>query len=180
MLISTTSCLPCAGTRVSRVRSGAALEFVAALLILFAAPPALSEDTPPEKPAVWVCSRPEVPPLPSQPTARDVYDQNLRHRLRARECEIESRRRSEPNGTESCYFGPEFVRITNERYEEIRQAHKADPVELWHAILSEPEDPNQPPIEIRITSKSGPTCKSDYDRELQDEVDALTKELNVR
>jgi len=66
------------------------------------------------------------------------------------------------------------------RYEEIRQAHKSDPVELWHALLAEPEDPNLPPIEIRVTSKSGPNCKSDQDRKLEAEASAIQKELNFR
>ena len=130
--------------------------------------------------APWTCTRPELPPLPSQPTERDLRDQKLRGRLREIGCEIDGRRRLEPGGQESCYFGPEYARITNQRYEEIWQAHKADPVELWHALLSEPEDPNLPPIEIRVVSKSGPNCKSDYDRKLEAEEEALQKELNFR
>lgn len=131
-------------------------------------------------PAPDVCSAPQVPPLPSPASERDLKDQNLRHQLRAKECELEARRRSDPGGMQSCYFGPEFVRISNERYEELRQAHKADPVELWHAILSEPEDPNLPALEIVVTSKSGPNCKNDYERQLEAEIDALAKQLNVR
>ncbi len=162
------------------MRFRVALCNVGALLLLGAAEPARAQVADAKPPASKICTIPDVPPLPSQPTARDVQDQSLRHRLRSVECELEARRRIDPEGMESCYFGPEFVRISNERYEEIRQAHKADPVELWHALLSEPEDPNLPAIEIRITSKSGPTCKSDHDRKLEDEIDALTKELNVR
>lgn len=127
-----------------------------------------------------VCSAPEVPPLRSPASERDREDQKIRHQLRAKECELEARRRADPGGLQSCYFGPEFVRISNERYEEIRQAHKADPVELWHAILSEPEDPNLPALEIVVTSKSGPNCKNDYERQLEAEIDALAKRLNVR
>lgn len=162
------------------MRFRATLAQVNALLILLASQPALSEETAPQKPAVRACSRPEVPPLPSPPTERDRHDQNLRHRLRSRECEIEARRRSEPDGSQSCYFGPELVRISNQRYEEIWQAHKLDRVELWHALLSETEDPNLPPIEVRVVSKSGTSCKPDYDRQLLDEVEALLKQLNVR
>ena len=153
---------------------------VGALLLLAAAAPAPAQDAAPKPTSPVVCSAPEVAPLPDPPTERDLRDHALRHRIRSKECELEARRRADPEGMQSCYFGPELVRISNERYEEIRQAHKADPVELWHAILSEPEDPALPAIEIRITSKSGPNCKSDYERQLEAEVNALMKELNVR
>jgi hypothetical protein len=151
-----------------------------ALLVLVATPTARAQVTRPEPPAAAPCSQPALPPLPSEPSARDLRDQGLRVRLRAIECELEARRRIAPDGTESCYFGPEYARISNERYEEIWQAHKSDPVELWHALLSEPEDPNLPAIELRVTSKSGPNCKSDYDRKLEREAEAIQKELNFR
>jgi hypothetical protein len=97
---------------------------------------------------------------------------------RAIECELEAPPTS--RWPESCYFGPEYARISNERYEEIWQAHKSDPVELWHALLSEPEDPNLPAIELRVTSKSGPNCQSDYERKLESEASAIQKQLNFR
>jgi len=149
-------------------------------LLVLAATTVLAEETKPPKPAPWTCTRPEIPPLPNEPSERDLRDQSLRVRLREIECEIDARNRLEPGGQESCYFGPEFARISNQRYEEIRQAHRGDPVELWHALLREPEDPNLPPIEIRVTSKSGPNCKSDYDRKLEAEANAIQKELNFR
>ena len=151
-----------------------------ALLLAAVSTTARAEDAKPAAPAPWSCTRPEIRPLPSEPSARDLRDRGLRARLREIECEIDARRHVEPGGQESCYFGPEYARISNERYEEIRQKHKSDPVELWHALLSEPEDPNLPPIEIRVTSKSGPNCKSDYDRKLQADADAIQKELNFR
>lgn len=150
------------------MRFRAALPAVGALLLLGATP------------EPNVCSAPEVPPLPSPASERDRHDQRIRYQLRAKECELEARRRADPGGMQSCYFGPEFVRISDERYEEIRQAHKADPVELWHAILSEPEDPNLPALKVVVSSKSGPNCKNDYERQLEAEIDALTKQLNVR
>ena len=151
-----------------------------ALLILLAPTAARAQEVKPVPPSAGTCTRPELPRLPSAPTARDLHDQGLRARLREIECEIEARARLAPGGQQSCYFGPEFVRISNERYEEIRQAHKSDPVDLWHALLSEREDPNLPAIEIRVTSKSGPNCKSDRDRLLEDEANAMQKELNIR
>ena len=151
-----------------------------ALLVLVATPMARAQDTKPKPPSAGPCSQPELPPLPSEPSARDVRDQGLRVRLRVIECELEARRRIAPTGTESCYFGPEYARISNQRYEEIWQAHKSDPVELWHALLSEPEDPNLPAIEIRVTSKSGPNCQSDYERKLESEASAIQKQLNFR
>lgn len=150
------------------------------LLVFAAAPAARAQDTKPEAPAPWTCTRPEVPPLPSKPSARDLHDQGLRFRLRTIHCEIDARRRLEPEGQEICYFGPELARISNERYEEIWQAHKGDRAELWHALLAEPEDPNLPPIVIRVTSKSGPNCGSDDDRKLESEASAIQKELNIR
>ena len=163
------------------MRALAALAAGAASLLSITAPTAArAEDPKPKAPAPWTCTRPEVPLLPSEPSARELRDQGLRLRQREIECELDARRRRAPDGVESCYFGPEFARISNQRYEEIRQAHKSDPVELWHALLSEPEDPNLPPIEIRVTSKSGPNCKSDYDRKLEAEADAIQKELNFR
>jgi len=156
--------------------------FVAAgaLFVVLSAPSARAQDAKPVPPTAGTCTQPELSPLPTAPTARDLHDRGLRARLRDVECEIEARARLAPGGVETCYFGPEFVRISNERYEEIRQAHKSDPVDLWHALLTEPEDPNLPAIEIRVTSKSGPNCKSDRDRQLEDEADALHKALNVR
>jgi hypothetical protein len=134
----------------------------------------------PAPPSAGICTRPEVPPLTRDPSPRDLHDQGLRFRLREIECQIDALARLEPGGQESCYFGPEYARISNQRYEELWQAHKSDPVELWHALLSEPEDPNLPPIELRVTSKSGPNCKSDHDRQLESEAEAIQKELNFR
>jgi hypothetical protein len=159
------------------MRRSAATAAWLALLVVAAAPTARAEDA---KPAPWTCTRPELSPLPREPTARDLHDHGLRARLREIECELERRRSLGAGALESCYFGPEYARITNERYEEIRQAHKGDPVELWHALLREPEDPNLPPIEIRVSSKSGPNCADDRDRKLEAEADAVLKELNVR
>ena len=162
------------------MRHRAASAIWVVLLVAGAATAARADEAKPAKPAVWVCTRPEVPPLTSDPSPRDLHDQGLRFRLREIECKIDALERLEPGGHESCYFGPEYTRISNPRYEEIRQAHKSDPVELWHALLSEPEDPNLPPIEIRVTSKSGPNCKSDQDRKLEAEASAIQKELNFR
>ena len=162
------------------MRHRAASAIAVALLVAGAASAARADDAKPAKPAAYACTRPEVPPLTGDPSPRDLHDQGLRFRLRELECKIETLRRLEPGGHERCYFGPEYARISNQRYEEIRQAHKSDPVELWHALLREPEDPNLPPIEIRVTSKSGPNCKTDQDRQLEAEVSALQKELNFR
>lgn len=152
----------------------------AALISSLPAPAARAQDAKPAPASVWTCTRPEVAPTSSDATPRDVRDHDLRVRLRTIECELDGRRRIAPDGNESCYFGPEYARISNERYEEIRQAHQTDPVELWHALLSEPEDPNLPPIEIRVTSKSGPNCQSDRDRKLEIEAGEIQKELNFR
>jgi len=162
------------------MRHRAASAIWVALLIAGAALAARADEAKPAKPAAWVCTRPDVPPLTKNPSARHLHDQGLRQRQREIECELDARRRLTPDGVESCYFGPEWLRISNPRYEEIRQAKKSDPVELWHALLSEPEDPNLPPIEIRVTSKSGPNCKSDQDRKLESEAEAIQKELNFR
>jgi hypothetical protein len=152
-----------------------------ALLVTASALAARGEDAKPApKRAPFVCTRPQLEPLPSDATPRDRHDRGLRARLREVECELEFRKHTAAGAGESCYFGPEFTRISNQRYEEIRQAHKSDPVELWHALLREPEDPNLPPIEIRVTSKSGPNCGSDRDRQLEAEANALQKELNFR
>ncbi len=160
------------------------LALLLALALVSALPPSrsLAEDAKPApKPrAPFVCTRPQLTPLPADATPRDLHDQKLRARLREVECELDFRRSAGADGSESCYFGPEFTRISNQRYEEIRQAHKGDPVELWHALLREPEDPNLPPIEIRVTSKSGPNCRDDRDRALEAEANALHKELNFR
>jgi hypothetical protein len=125
------------------------------VLVVAAALAVRGEDAEPPKPAPFVCTQPQLPPLPRDYTKRDLDDHRLRARLREIECELEFRRRA--GGTESCYFGPEYARITNQRYEEIRQAHKSDPVELWHALLREPEDPNLPPIGSASHSRSRPT-----------------------
>lgn len=162
------------------MRFPAALLTGSVWLILVAAPLARAQDAKPAPPSVWTCTRPEVSPTSSEATPRDVRDHALRVRLRTIECELDGRRRIAPDGNESCYFGPEYARISNERFEEIRQAHLADPVELWHALLSEPEDPNLPAIELRVSSKSGPNCQSDHDRKLEVEADAIQKELNFR
>ncbi len=180
MRTSTASCRPSASRWARRVRFLAALLTGSAVLGWVAAPAARAQDAKPAKPSVWTCTRPEVAPTSSDASPRDVRDHALRVRLRAIECELDGRRRIAPDGNESCYFGPEYARISNARYEEIRQTHLTDPVELWHALLSEPEDPNLPPIEIRVTSKSGPNCQSDRDLKLEAEANAIQKELNFR
>lgn len=163
------------------MRAHAALAAGAASLLSIAAPiSARAQDQKPKPPPAWTCTRPEVPALPSEPTERDLRDQPLRQRLRALQCELDTRRHLAPERQESCYFGPETVRISAKRYDEIRAAHKDDPVELWHALLSEPEDPTARPIEARVMSKSGPNCGDDRDRVLEDEIDAIQKELNFR
>ena len=162
------------------MRFHAAILIGAALHSSITTPAARAQDAKPAPPAVGLCTRPEVPPTSSEATPRDLRDHALRVRLRTIECELDGRRRVSPDGIESCYFGPEYARISNERYEEIRQAHRSDPVELWHAILSEPEDPNLPAIEIRVVSKSGPNCQSDRDRKLEAEANAIQKDLNFR
>lgn len=162
------------------MRHRAASAACLALLVAGSALGARADEPKPAKPAPWSCTRPEVPPLPSNPSPRDRHDQSLRFRLRELECKIDALKYLQPEGHETCYFGPEYARISNQRYEEIRQAHKSDPVELWHALLREPEDPNLPPLEIRVTSKSGPNCKSDDERKLEAEASAIQKELNFR
>jgi hypothetical protein len=139
-----------------------------------------AQEAKPAPPAAWTCTQPAVPPLPDPPTARDVRDQALRVRLRELLCALDSRRRLALVGQEKCYFGPELVRIPRARYDEIQKAYKSDPVELWHALLSEPEDPNAAPITVRVVSKSGPNCDDDYERKLEDEAAAIQKELNFR
>ncbi|MEX2205026.1 MAG: hypothetical protein WEF50_02225 [Myxococcota bacterium] len=161
-----------------RQRSASALGL--ALLVAGATLAARADEPKPAKPAPWSCTRPQVPPLASNPSPRDQHDQTLRFRLREIECKMDALKHLQPDGQETCYFGPEYARISNQRYEEIRQEFKHDPVELWHALLREPEDPNLPPLEIRVTSKSGPNCKSDADRKLEAEASALQKELNFR
>ncbi len=139
-----------------------------------------AQDAQPAPAATPTCTQPEVPPLPDAPTQRDLRDQALRVRLRELLCALDSRRRLGLVGQEKCYFGPELVRIPPARYDEIRAAYKSDPVELWHALLSEPEDPNAAPITVRVVSKSGPNCEDDYERKLEDEAAAVQKELNSR
>ncbi len=141
---------------------------------------ARADEPKPAKPAPWTCTRPELPPPPGELTASDLHERRLRARLREVECELDFRNQLGSGSNEVCYFGPEYTRITNERYEEIRQKLKHDPVEFWHALLREPEDPNLPPLEIRVTSKSGPNCKDDRDRQLEAEANAIQKELNFR
>jgi len=165
---------------VASLRRAAVCALGGASLLLLAATISHADEEKPAPRAPWSCTRPQVPPLPSEPTARDVRDHGLGTRLRTVQCELDMRRHLEPAGTESCYFGPEYARISNQRYDELRSAHKDDPVELWHALLAEPEDPNLPAIELRVSSKSGPNCKSDYERKLESEADALQKELNFR
>jgi hypothetical protein len=164
------------------MRARAALAAGAASLLALAAPAAArAQDEKPPPPAVWTCTRPEAPALPDHPTERDMRDRALQERLRALQCELDARRHLEnAQPQERCYFGPETVRIPAKRYDEIRAAYKDDPVELWHALLSEPDDPNARPIQVRVNSKSGPHCGDDRDRALEDEIDAIQKDLNFR
>jgi len=163
------------------MRARAALAAGAASLLSIALPNApRAQDAKPPQPPPWSCTRPEVPALPNEPTDRDVHDRALQERIRKLQCELDARRHLAPARQESCYFGPESVRIPPARYDEIQKTYKSDPVELWHALLSEPEDPNARPIEVRVVSKSGPNCGDDRERKLEDEIDAIQKELNFR
>jgi hypothetical protein len=139
-----------------------------------------AQDAKPPRAPPWKCTRPDVPPLPDEPTERDLRDRALQERMRRLQCELDARRHLAPARQEACYFGPENVRIPPARYDEIREKYKSDPVELWHALLSEPEDPNARPIVVRVVSKSGPNCGDDRERKLEDEIDAIQKELNFR
>lgn len=162
------------------MRARTALAAGAASLLSLALPhaPHAQEAKPPPR-AAWSCTRPEVPALPDRPTERDLRDRALQERLRKLQCELDARRLA-PSRQETCYFGPESMRIPGKRYDEIRAAYKDDPIELWHALLSEPEDPNAPPITVRVNSKSGPRCGDDRERQLEDEIDATQKDLNFR
>ena len=111
---------------------------------------------------------------------RDQTDQRLHARLRALECELERRRQLGMTQEDRCYFGPAWVHMSPAREAEIRKAHADDPVELWHALMIEPSDPNAVPNEVRVRSKSAPNCDPDYDRMLESEANALRKELNFR
>ena len=148
-----------------------------AIALCAAADARAAEET---KPAAWVCTLPAVPPLPPEPDARATKDFGVRTRLRILECEIERRKKLGLSDDDACYFGPAWVRMTAVREAEIRKAHAADPVELWHALMIEPDDPNAVPNEVRVRSKSGPNCDPDHDDMLEREAAALRKELNFR
>jgi hypothetical protein len=156
-----------------RARLGLAL-----LCAYSAAPIALATEE--AKPAAWVCPLPAVPPLPPEPDPRETKEFGTRTRLRMLECEIERRKKLGLSNESPCYFGPAWVRMSPKREAELRKAHAADPVELWHALMIEPDDPDAVPNEVRVRSKSGPNCDPDYDDNLEREAAALRKELNFR